>query len=74
VPRVDRFSDRFRELRASQRELLGELLRLEREEEYLQLKVRQAREQVRYYEGLLSLLRKDWGRAPGLSDLVRRLG
>jgi hypothetical protein len=74
VPRVDRFSDRFRELRTSQRELLAELLRLEREEEYLRLKVRQAREQVHYYEGLLSLLRKDWGRAPGLSDLVRRLG
>ncbi len=51
-----------------------ELVRLRREEEYLSLKVRQAREQVRYYEGLLDLLRRDWGKAPGLSELVRRLG
>jgi len=38
------------------------------------LKVRQAREQARYYEGLLTLLRRDLGKAPGLSDLVRRMG
>jgi len=74
VPRGDRFSDRIGELRASRRELLAELGRLVREEEYLRLKVRQAREQVRYYDGLLTLLRRDLGKAPGLSDLVRRLG
>jgi hypothetical protein len=74
MPRADRFSDKFQQLRATQRELLAELFRLEREEEYLRLKVRQAREQVRYYESLLTLLRRDWGKAPGLSELVRRLG
>ena len=74
MPRGDRFSDRFQQLRGTQRELLAELVRVEREEQYLRLKVRQAREQVRYYEGLLALLRRDWGRAPGLSELVRRLG
>jgi hypothetical protein len=74
VPRADRFSDRIGEMRATQRELVAELARLEREEEYLRLKVRQAREQVRYYDGLLTLLRRDWGKAPGLSELVRKLG
>ena len=54
--------------------MLTEVTRLRKEEEYLDLKVRQAREQVRYYEQLLALLRRDWGKSPGLSDLVRRLG
>ncbi len=61
-------------LLASEREIASELLRLRREEEYLSLKVRQAREQVRYYEGMLELLRRDWGKTAGLSDLVRKLG
>ncbi|MFY9717726.1 MAG: hypothetical protein WAK40_07345 [Thermoplasmata archaeon] len=74
MPRADRFSDRIGELRATRRELVAELARLEREEEYLRLKVRQSREQVRYYDGLLTLLQRDWGRAPGLSELVRKLG
>jgi len=74
VPRADRFSDRIGELRVTQRELVAELAHLEREEEYLRLKVRQAREQVRYYDDLLTLLRRDWGKAPGLSELVRKLG
>lgn len=74
MPHADRFSDRATEMKAVRRELVAELARLEREEEYLRLKVRQAREQVRYYDGLLTLLRRDWGRAPGLSELVRKLG
>lgn len=74
MPRGAVLSDRQESLLASQRELSGELARLAREEEYLVLKVRQAREQVRYYEGLLALLRRDWGKTPGLSDLVRKLG
>jgi hypothetical protein len=61
-------------LLASERDLLAEVARTRREEEYLVLKVRQAREQVRYYERLLELLRRDWGQDPGLSSLVRRLG
>ena len=74
MPRGAVLSDRQESLLASQRELSGELSRLLREEEYLLLKVRQAREQLRYYEGLLTLLRRDWGQTPGLSDLVRKLG
>jgi hypothetical protein len=53
---------------------LAEIGQLRREEEYLLLKIRQAREQVRYYEGLLVLLRRDLGTVPGIADLVRRLG
>jgi hypothetical protein len=67
-------ADREESLLATQREMLSEVNRLRREEEYLDLKVRQAREQVRYYEDLLTLLRRDWGKTPGLTDLVRRLG
>ncbi len=66
--------DRYDTLRASERDLLAEVAQLRREEEYLVLKVRQAREQVRYYERLLDLLKRDWGRDPGLSTLVRRFG
>ena len=61
-------------LATSQHELEDEIGRLRREEEYLLLKARQAREQVRYYEGLLTLLKRDLGTAPGMGDLVRRLG
>ena len=71
--RADRFSDRIEFLRSTERDLAGEVARLRREEEYLRLKVRQAREQVRYYEGLLTLLRRDYGRAPSLAEVVRRL-
>ncbi len=67
-------SDRKESLLASRREVVAELDRLRREEEYLLLKVRQAREQVHYYEALLTLLRRDWGKTRGLSDLVRKLG
>ncbi|MFZ0890998.1 MAG: hypothetical protein WB778_01530 [Thermoplasmata archaeon] len=49
------------------------MARLLRDEQYLALQVRQAREQVRYYEGLLTLLRRDWGKIPPLEDLVRKL-
>jgi hypothetical protein len=67
-------SDRAETLASTQRELEAEIGRLRREEEYLLLKARQAREQVRYYEGLLNLLKRDLGTAPGLDELVRRLG
>ena len=66
-------ADREDELLANQQELVVELARARREEEYFSLKVRQAREQVRYYEDLLTLLRRDWGREPGLSEIVRKL-
>jgi hypothetical protein len=73
MPRGVPLSDRHQSLLSTQRELSAELVRLRKEEEYLVLKVRQAREQVRYYEGLLELLRRDWGKAPGLAELVRKL-
>ena len=66
--------DWYDSLRATERDLAAELERLRREEEYLVLKVRQAREQVLYYERLLELLNRDWGKEPGLATLVRRFG
>lgn len=74
MARVRPLTDRQESLLSTQRQLLVEIEQLRREEEYLLLKVRQAREQARYYEGLLALLRRDVGNAPGISDLVRRLG
>jgi hypothetical protein len=67
-------ADRHEALLATERDLVAEAQRLRREEEYLLLKVRQAREQVRYYERLLELLKRDWGRDPSLTHLVRRFG
>jgi hypothetical protein len=67
-------TDRYDILRAAERELVAEVGRLRREEEYLVLKVRQARQQVRYYERLLELLKRDWGRDPSLATVVRRFG
>jgi hypothetical protein len=74
MPRAQLLTDRQELLVATQRRLQAEIGQLRREEEYLLLKVRQAREQARYYEEMLTLLRRDFGTAPGLSDLVRRLG
>jgi hypothetical protein len=74
MPRALPPSDKQESLFSAQQQLLDEIGQLRREEEYLMLKVRQAREQARYYECLLTLLRRDLGNAPGLSDLVRRLG
>ncbi len=71
--RMGRLSDRIEHLEEMYQQLLGELVLAQREEEYVGLKVRQAREQVRYYEGLLALLRRDFGKASGLSQLVRRM-
>ena len=66
--------DRQENLLASRQEVEAQVTRLKREEEYLLLQVRQAREQVRYYEELLSLLRRDWGKTAPLQELVRKLG
>jgi len=67
-------SSREETLASAQRELETEIGQLRREEEYLLLKARQAREQVRYYEGLLNLLKRDLGSSAAFNDLVRRLG
>ena len=73
MPRATLPTDRQNALVANQRQLLAEVDRLRREEEYLLQKIREANEQVQYYEGLLGLLRRDWGRNPGLTELVRKL-
>ena len=65
--------DRQQALLTSVDETEGEIAQLAREQEYLESQIRQAQEQVRYYESLLALLRKDWGKPPGLKDFVRRL-
>jgi hypothetical protein len=61
------------ELTAARAAAQAELDRLHQEESYLLTQVRQAEEQVRYYEGLLSKLRRDWGRPSRLPELVRRI-
>jgi hypothetical protein len=66
-------ADKEETLLTQEKGVAREIARLRREEEYLGLQVRQAREQVRYYEGLLELLRRDWGKVPALEELVRRL-
>ncbi len=71
---ISRLAGRTVALSAERAELEAEILRLRREEEYLALQIRQAREQVRYYEGLLHLLKSDWGRTPGVRDVLRKLG
>ncbi|HZY70386.1 MAG TPA: hypothetical protein VFF67_05340 [Thermoplasmata archaeon] len=45
-----------------------------REEEFLASQLKQAQEQVRYYEGLLSVLRREWGGTRRFAELVRKLG
>jgi chromosome segregation ATPase len=73
-PTPSTLHSKLESLLASLTEAEAEAARLRSEAEYLVGQVRQAQEQVRHYEGLLTELRRDWGRAPGLTDLVRRLG
>ena len=65
--------DRLQTLLAARHETEAEMARLAREETYVSQQVREATEQVRYYEGLLANLRRDWGKPGALEDLVRRL-
>jgi hypothetical protein len=65
--------DRYQALLSAQLEAEAEESRLRREEEYLGVQVRQAQEQVRYYEGLLTLLRRDWGKPTAIAEMVRKL-
>lgn len=65
--------DRHQALLSARDEAESEAARLTREEQYLAGQIRQATEQVRYYEGLLTLLRRDVRKAPGIVDIVRRL-
>ena len=74
MPRGRPLTDRQELLVSTQHRLEAEIGQLRREEEYLLLKVRQAQEQARYYEGLLTLLRRDFGSPQGLPELFRRLG
>ncbi len=74
MPRkVTTLADKHESLLRARDEAEAELRRLAREEEFLRGQIREAREQVRYYEDLLVTLRRDWGRPPPLAELVRRL-
>jgi hypothetical protein len=66
-------SDRASSLERLQREAEAEAARLGFEERSLAEQVRRAREQVRYYEGLLVEIRRSLGRTPALSRILRRL-
>lgn len=66
--------DKQQSLLAARDETRAEVERLEREERFLREQLREARDQVRYYESLLAALRRDWGRDAPLASLVRRLG
>ncbi|MCI4348980.1 MAG: hypothetical protein L3J93_02010 [Thermoplasmata archaeon] len=66
--------DKQQTLVEARAEATAEVARLAREEQFLIDQVRQAQEQVRYYEGLLAKLRRDWGRPERLPQIVRRLG
>ena len=65
--------DRQDQLERLRQEAEAEELRLVREEASLRQQVREAAEQLRYYEGLLVQLRRDWGGAPALTKLLKRL-
>jgi hypothetical protein len=65
--------DRHQDLVRAHADAEAEATHLAREEAYLVTQIQQAEEQVRYYEGLLALLRRDWGRKPPIFELVRRL-
>jgi hypothetical protein len=66
--------DKHQALLSARLEAEAEESRLRQEEEYLSGQVRQAAEQVQYYEGLLALLRREWGAPAALAQLVRKLG
>ncbi len=68
------FHDRALELREARNRASEEIERLEREERYLAQQVRDAQDQVRYYERLLGKLRRDWGRPARLPEIFRKLG
>jgi hypothetical protein len=73
APRPSLAVDRQRKLARALEAATAEVARLGREEAFLLEQVRRAEEQVRYYEGLLVKLRRDWGKPAHLTDIVRRL-
>ncbi len=74
APKATSLLDRHTTLLEAHHEAESESQRLAREEEFLAGQVRQAREQVQYYEALLATLRKEMGRQGPLAAMVRRLG
>jgi|HubBroStandDraft_2_1064218.scaffolds.fasta_scaffold1844381_2 hypothetical protein len=65
--------DKRANLELLRKELEAETVRLTREEASLVERVRQAREQVRYYEELLVQHRRELGSDPSLARLIRQL-
>ncbi|HLH28859.1 MAG TPA: hypothetical protein VKW77_08070 [Acidimicrobiales bacterium] len=74
APKATSLLDRHATLLEAQHAAEAESQRLAREEEFLAGQVRQAKEQVQYYEELLATLRKEMGQQGPLATLVRRLG
>lgn len=66
--------DRTASLSEERARLEGEIGRLLREEEYLETQLRNAREQVRYYEALIETQRSEWSGRRGVRELLRGLG
>ncbi len=74
MPRkADPLPDKHETLLRAREEAEAEIRRLHREEEFLRGQIREARDQVRYYETLLASLRRDWGRPTALAAMVRKL-
>ena len=65
--------DKQANLELLRRELEAEATRLTREEASLMERVRQAKEQVRYYEELLIQHRRALGPEPSLARILRQL-
>lgn len=73
-PSSSSLHDRLAHLVSARQSAEAELSGLFREEEFLASQLKQAQEQVRYYEGLLSVLRREWGGTRRFAELVRKLG
>jgi multidrug resistance efflux pump len=73
-PSTASLHDRVTSLASARRDAEAEVARLTREERFLQTQLKEAEEQVRYYEGLLSVMRREWGKPRRLAEIVRRFG
>lgn len=73
-PGVPHLADRTAALASERADLEREISRLSREEQYLSVQIEHAQEQVRYYEGLIEIQRREWTRRPGVRDVIRGLG
>lgn len=73
-PSSSSLHDRHASLVSARQSAEAELAGLDREERFLTSQLKQAQEQLRYYEGLLAVLRREWGGTRRFAELVRKLG